>query len=344
LVESTDKDRRFTHIAVFLSLLFLLHPVPLLAFAEHAGAKPGELTVTCFEMPDVGRGAGLAVVLQTPSGRTYLYDTGVGYPADTNTSGWQAGFNAGRDVIAPFLQKNKIKVIDGVVISHAHLDHYGGLLWLADHFPIKRLYDSGYSFAGKLPPDWQSELGGYDQLRDRFKQRGAYQQVNAGEKLDFDPGLEVEAVAPPKSFFREPHPEEIPAADPPAHYLVNANSLELLIRFNKIVLYLPGDLEKRDQIEHLLPSVPAGKLRADILIAPGHGLACCQSAEFADAVRPKLVIASVFTRWADHTSARELYGKLGAKVYLTGLRGDITVVSDGIGYKVSSERGLVSPK
>jgi competence protein ComEC len=344
LFGSTDERRRFPHIAVFLSLLLLLNFSPFFSLAEDAGAKRGELVVTCFEMPDVGRGAGLAVVLQTPDGHTYLYDTGVGYPAATNASGWQAGFNAGRDVIAPFLQKNNIKVIDGIVISHAHLDHYGGLLWLVDHFSIRRLYDSGYTFPGKLPADWQSELGGYDQLRDRFRQRGAYQEVHAGEKLNFDPALEVEAVAPPKTFFSEPHPEEIPAADPPAHYLVNANSLELLIRFHKVVFYLPGDLEKRDQIEHLLPSVPAGKLRADILIAPGHGLACCQTAEFADAVRPKLVIASVFTRWADHTSARELYGKFGAKVYLTGLQGTVTVTSDGVGYKVSSERSLVPPK
>lgn len=315
----------------------------LLAIASPTHNSRRKFILTCFEMPDIHKGAGLAIVLQTPSGHTYLYDTGVGYPSKSDASGWVSDFNAGRDLIVPFLRKNNIKEIDGVVISHAHLDHYGGLLWLVDHFPIKKLYDSGYEFPGKLSPDWQSELGGYTKLRERFKARGEYQEAHTGDKLNLDDQLDVEVIAPPKTFFGEAHPERRKASDPPEHYLVNANSLELRIRYGKVVFLFPGDIQKEDQVESLLPSLPPGKFKADILIAPGHGINTAQTPEFAAVVRPKVVIASVFTRYVANSSAPEIYGKVGAKVYITGLQGWIRVTSDGEDYKVETERSVNRP-
>lgn len=311
-----------------------------LIFAKHAS---GEFIITCFEMKDIGRGAGLAVLLQTPNGHAYLYDTGIGYPSKTDPSGWVGNFNAGRDVIAPFLRKNNIHAIDGVVISHAHLDHYGGLLWLVDHFPIRKLYDGGYEFHGPLPPDWQSELGGYSQLRNRFRQRpGGYQEVHTGDKLNWDPSLDVEVLAPPRHYFGEPHPEKRSPKDPPAHYLVNANSTDVRIRHGNIVFLFPGDIEKEDQVQSLLKSVPREKFKCDILIAPGHGINSCQSPEFAEATRPKVVIASLLARWLKGNRSPALYGKFGGKVYFTAVEGQIRVVSDGVHYRVRTERGAKS--
>src|SRR3954469_25875993 len=90
----------------------------------------GKLTLTVLEVPDVQRGAGLAIVLQTPSGRTWLYDTGSGYPSLENREEWDGSFNAGRDLIVPYLKKLGVTELDGVMISHAHYDHFGGLMWL----------------------------------------------------------------------------------------------------------------------------------------------------------------------------------------------------------------------
>jgi glyoxylase-like metal-dependent hydrolase (beta-lactamase superfamily II) len=70
--------------------------------------------------------AGLAVVMETPAGKTYLYDTGNGYP---DSDGWAGDYNAGRDTIVPYLEARGVKSLDGVLISHAHYDHFGGLLW-----------------------------------------------------------------------------------------------------------------------------------------------------------------------------------------------------------------------
>ena len=65
-----------------MRLSSLLFAAFLLAIARCAAAP---FTRTVLNIPDVQRGAGLAIVMQTPSGRTWLYDTGSGYPAE---EGW----------------------------------------------------------------------------------------------------------------------------------------------------------------------------------------------------------------------------------------------------------------
>jgi competence protein ComEC len=239
-------------------------------------------------------------------------------------------------LVVPFLRQRGVTALDGVALSHAHHDHYGGLMWLADNFPIKKLYDSGYNFPAQAGTAYTGELGHYPKLRAQFKARGAYQEGHTGDALEWDPQLEVEVISPPKEFFSEPHPERRPKADPPAHYLVNANSLGLRIQHGRVVFILPGDIQSQDQKQSLLPSLPPGKLKCDVLIAPGHGIHSIP--EFAEATQPKLTICSIFPRWAKSTPAPKVFGKVGSKVFLTGIHGHVTVVSDGTNFTVQAER------
>src|SRR4051812_23825039 len=102
----------------------------LACLAGPASAEgPGKMVLSCLEIRDVNRGAGLAVVIETPGGKAYLYDTGNGYPEG---DGWAGDYNSGRDTVMPYLESRGIKALDGVIISHAHFDHFGGLLWLVD--------------------------------------------------------------------------------------------------------------------------------------------------------------------------------------------------------------------
>lgn len=295
-----------------------------------------KFVLTVLEIPDIQRGAGLALVLQTPSEKTYLYDTGSAYPEKLSSDGWAGNFNAGRDLIAPFLKEQKVDSLDGILMSHAHYDHFGGLIWLMDNLPVKQLIDSGYHFPGQSDANYNGELGHYDKLRDAFIKRQAYREAHTGEKLDLDPALEVEVIAPPRSFFTEPHPESRSKSDPPAHYLVNANSLGIRIRHGSVIFYLPGDIQSEDINQSLLPSVDHAKLKCHVLIAPGHGIHCTK--EFAEATRPEVSIASVFPRYARGLKSTPMLKAVGAKTYITGLNGRVQVVSDGTGYKVTAER------
>ncbi|WP_395735641.1 ComEC/Rec2 family competence protein [Prosthecobacter sp.] len=317
----------------FLTALLLLHLPALLHAAE-------PFTLTVLDIPDIQRGAGLAIVMQTPAGKTYLYDTGSGYPARAASDGWEANFNAGRDLIEPFLKEQGVKQVDAVLISHAHFDHFGGLLWLTDHFPITRLIDSGYVFPGTADDNYTGELGQYNKLRDGFKKRGAYLQANTGDSLELDPAFKVEVLAPPKSYFTEPNPESRPKNDPPAHYLVNSNSLGIRIQHGDIIFYLPGDIQSEDINQSLLKSVDPAKLKCHVLIAPGHGIHCTK--EFAEATRPEVSIASVFPRYARGLKSTPMLKAVGAKTYITGLNGRVQVVSDGKSYRVVTERDEAS--
>jgi competence protein ComEC len=322
-------------------LIPLLALLALAARFADAAEPSGKFILTCLEIPDIQRGAGLAIVLQLPSGKTCLYDTGSAYPDATSPDGWQAGFNAGRDLIVPFLEKAGVKEIDTVFISHAHYDHFGGLLWLKDHFPIKKLVDSGYVFGGEASQNYTGELGDYNKLRDTFKARGAYQEAHTGDVLMIDDQLASEVTAPPKEFFTQPYPELRAANDPPAHYLVNANSLGLRITHGKTVFLLPGDIQAEDQVLALLPSLPAEKFKCDVLIAPGHGLHAPH--QFAEATRPEVTLCSVFPRYARGLAARKIFAAVGSKVYVTGLHGQLQVVSDGEHYTVTTERDEPPP-
>lgn len=323
-----------------------MNPLPLLAagvlLALRLAATGGQpFILTCLEIPDVQRGAGLAVVLQLPSGKTCLYDTGGGYPDDKSPDGWVGNSNSGRDVVLPFLQKAGVKEIDTVFISHAHYDHFGGLLWLKDHFPIKKLVDSGYHFAGAGSADYNRELSDYDKVREEFKKRGAYQEAHTGDVITIDEQLATEVTAPPKEFFMKAFPEIRAPNDPPAHYLVNANSLGMRIVYGKVTFLLPGDIQADDQVLQLLPSLPPEKLKCQVLVAPGHGLHAPR--QFAEATRPEVTLCSVFPRYARGLSARKVFADVGSKVYVTGLSGWLRVTCDGATYQVETEHAEVIP-
>lgn len=302
----------------------------LVGAGDAPGKDVGRLILTCLEIPDYGRGAGLAVVIQTPGDKVFLYDTGSGYPAKDGR-GWAGDYNAGRDAVVPFLKAKGIGKIDGVMISHGHYDHFGGLLWLVDQVTIPKLIDSGYTFPGE--PD--GELAAYDALRERFKKSGAYLAAQAGDRLVLDENLEVEVISPPPGFFKA-NPDRTSKNDTPVHYLPNANSLGVRITHGKVAFLLPGDIQTLDQVELLLPKVASEKLRCDVLVAPAHGIDA--SAEFARATRPTVTIASASGRYAKWSATPRVYGAAGSRVFVTGVHGRITVTSDGRSFTAEAER------
>ncbi|MCF7786031.1 MAG: MBL fold metallo-hydrolase [Prosthecobacter sp.] len=322
----------------------------LLTFYAVTTATPAAeptFSFTVLEIPDIQRGAGLAIVMRTPSGKTWLYDTGTAHPEKLSSDGWLANFNAGRDLIAPLLTKQGITTIDGVFMSHAHYDHFGGLLWLKDNFPIKLLIDCGYLFHSDAEADYlgtnRDELDHYTRVREEFRARGAYLGTTAGETLKLDPDLKIEVIAPPKAFFKDPKITTRPKNDSPSHFLVNANSLALRIQFGDIVFVLPGDIQTEDIEASLMPFVDRSKLKCHILVAPGHGIHPIPK-EFGAATHPEVSIASVFPRYAKGIRSTNDLQALGTQTYVTGLHGNVHITTNGKTYHVTTERDDTAKK
>ncbi|MGD9748803.1 MAG: ComEC/Rec2 family competence protein [Verrucomicrobiales bacterium] len=309
-----------------------------LAGPAHADSS---FSFTVLEIPDIQRGAGLAIVMRTPSGKPWLYDTGSAYPMYLSSDGWQGNFNAGRDLIALLLKEQGVTSIDGIFISHAHYDHFGGLLWLKDHFEIKKLIDCGYVFRSENEDDYsgtnRSELDHYTQVRKEFIARAAHLTATAGQQLDLDPDLKIVVIAPPKTYFDDPKANTRQKNDTPSHFLVNANSLALRIQFGEVIFLLPGDIQTEDIEASLMPFVDPAKLKCHILVAPGHGIPPIPPA-FGEATHPEVSIASVFPRYARGIKSTAALKALGAKPYITGLHGTVQVVTDGKTYHVTTER------
>jgi competence protein ComEC len=94
--------------------------LPLVLFWPKPKLPMGELRLTVLDV-----GQGLAVVASTRN-HTLLYDAG---PA------FSRRFDAGSDVVIPYLQNRNIGSLDTVIISHADADHAGGLPGVVKNFP-----------------------------------------------------------------------------------------------------------------------------------------------------------------------------------------------------------------
>ncbi len=110
--------------AIWVSTIYVVFPpgwpgrkLAFIAIAWVAGDRPASPPEGCFDLHTLDVGQGLAVVLQTRS-KTMLFDTG---PSFVN------GGNTVESVVLPFLTARGITRLDRVVISHADLDHAGGI-------------------------------------------------------------------------------------------------------------------------------------------------------------------------------------------------------------------------
>lgn len=84
-------------------------------------------------------GQGDCTLIEFPSGKTMLIDGGGSATSDYDTAA---------KIIKPYLIQNGISKIDFAVISHYHADHAGGILNLADDFPIGCIIAPDYLKAG----------------------------------------------------------------------------------------------------------------------------------------------------------------------------------------------------
>jgi competence protein ComEC len=298
---------------------------PLMIFAAD-----GKLTVTWMAMPVHGLGA----VLETPSGKVFLIDTG------GVKEGGSEDYNAGRDAISPYLKAHGYSEISAIVISHPHADHFGGVEWLINNWKVKQYVDNGYEGRGQTLA--------YTRLRGLAVQRGGeYKTVHSGDTLDWGAELKVEVLSPPKGFL-DPGSDPSKVSD---HGLLNSNSVVLRVQHGKNVFLFPGDSYGGTFEKHMKANVEPEKLRTTVLTANHHGFN--PGIDFPKMVMPKYVVASCVADYPANAGtpntrspgdkAAEVYGALGAQVFVTAFHGTITAVSDGETVTMTKQHERVKP-
>lgn len=259
-----------------------------------------------LEIVTLGVGQGDAIVVRTPSQRWYLIDGG---PC------WTGG-DAGERTILPYLRRQGCKQLDGIILTHAHDDHAGGLASVTAGLPVAAVWDAGQA----------ADSPAYQRWLERVLERHIpLVTVQAGMRAELEPGLSMEVLGPPKPAHRGSRSD------------ANNNSIVMRLVYRNFRMLFAGDLE-REAEAHLLRQPE--HLRATLLKVAHHGSRYGSGTEFLKAVRPQASIISVGARNTFRHPAPETLSRLRpyGRVYRTDQNGAVTVRSDGVRWSLTALR------
>ncbi|MEW6555868.1 MAG: DNA internalization-related competence protein ComEC/Rec2 [Elusimicrobiota bacterium] len=264
--------------------------------------KPKNLEVYFL---DVGQGDG--AFLKTPNGKNILIDAGQCALEDDE-------FDAGKEIVIPFLVKQGITKIDCIVASHAHADHIGGLISIMKKYPVGEVLDTGFPYPSPV----------YTRFLQVIKlKKIKYKIVTRGEILHWDADLSVEVLSPnTNQLFDDP----------------NNNSIVLKITYKNVSFLFTGDMETSAE-ESVLSNYKKSELSAVILKVAHHGSRSSSTEDFLSAVSPEVAVMSVgrYNRFRlPHPTIVKRYNDFDIELHRTDKEGTIIVTTDGETYSLNA--------
>ena len=266
--------------------------------------RPDEGSGLTLHFLDVGQGD--AAAIRTPGGHWLLVDAGPRTPTS----------DAGRSVVVPFLRRHGVRVLDAIVVSHAHADHLGGVPSVLDRIPAREVAEPGLATPDPLYAGFLAQLD---------EENEPWIAARRGDQFEID-----------SVRFRVLHPDTLWAewgTD------LNENSVVLLVEYRGFRALLSGDAGLPAE------SLLAGKVGpVDLLKVGHHGSRGATGTAWLRELKPKEAIISVGENRYGHPSPEALarLSAAGAEVWRTDRDGTIEVRTDGHTMTIRSRRGVAT--
>lgn len=223
-------------------------------------------------------------------------------------------------LVVSFLEQQGVEELEGVVCTHAHEDHVGGLPGVLAVYPAKAVYAPTKTYASKV----------FDDFVYYTDQQGL--EITIPEPGDSIPmeGLDIQVLGPVKSYAE-----------------TNDTSLVLRIAFGETVFLFTGDMETaaEDDMLDYWDSQPQ-LLEADVLKVGHHGSDTSTGYRFLRQVAPEYGVISVGTDNSyGHPNEAPLSRLNQAEVTVlrTDTLGTITATSDGTEVQFTWEKSTAKP-
>ena len=298
------RDRPFESqdTRTILAILIVLNIIVYLALISknHLGLTESNLN-TDLRIDFVNVGQGDCCVIRTPKGRTFVVDGG------TNVSESDAK-KQGRELIYKYLKKIGVDEIDGIVVTHWHIDDFSGLIPVLKNFKVNRVYETPIGFINEFYSDFDEAC-----KKNEIKRI----TVRAGNKLEWGDEIFVQVLNPEDVYGSANHSE------------INNDSIVLLIRYGKVQLLLCADIQEDAEREVLKYNEG---IKSQIIKVPDQGAKRSLYKHFFKMVGASDGIISVgannkFNYPSD--DALDYFEELGMKIYRTDKNGNIHLTIGG---------------
>lgn len=245
---------------------------------------------------DVGQAD--ATLFVFPDGRTLLCD---------------AGNEGDGQTVRSVLDRLGIEKIDIMVITHSHIDHFGGAEVILDYFPVGKLCIT----------DYPSELKAFSRLMKQVTERGTEIEFISAGSILCDGACKIIVLSPENRNYSKD----------------NCYSAALRAKYGKTSFTVMGNAtsENEDEIINRFGQ----ELKTDVLRVGHHGSKASTGEVFLKYCSPKAAVISVGKdniQGLPSSAVLSRLEKCGAEIYRTDSNGTVACFSDGENVRILTEK------